>query len=112
MNPTARKFLSLNPVFYSLYILGLIIAVPLSLIVWFIRRELFVERSIAGGQDVSFRYKRGEGPNNRYLPHNPNKASSLNLQNQTRIHTTNKHLNSKNRSKVSGKCKISEFLFR
>ncbi|KAI6221419.1 Alpha-1,3/1,6-mannosyltransferase ALG2 [Aphelenchoides fujianensis] len=52
MNAAARRFLAFSPVFYSLYILGLVVAVPLSLLVWFVRRELFVERSVAGGSEV------------------------------------------------------------
>jgi hypothetical protein len=54
MHAVVRKIVSSDLVFYSLYILGLVIAIPLSLVVWFIRRELFVERFIAGDWDVSF----------------------------------------------------------
>lgn len=54
MHSSIRKFFSLSPVFYSFYFFGLVIAVPLSLTIWFVRRELFVERSVAGGsQNVS-----------------------------------------------------------
>uniref|UniRef100_A0AC34R8T8 Uncharacterized protein n=1 Tax=Panagrolaimus sp. JU765 TaxID=591449 RepID=A0AC34R8T8_9BILA len=43
-----RNFLLLKPVFVCIYLFGIIVCVPLSSAVWFVRRNLFHERSVAG----------------------------------------------------------------
>lgn len=37
-----------RPVFIALYLLGLVICIPTSLIIWFVRRRLFKETQVAG----------------------------------------------------------------
>lgn len=53
MSFKARDVLLYQPVFIFLYLLGIVVCVPLSLGVWFVRREFFNEKSVAGDDKVS-----------------------------------------------------------
>lgn len=53
MSFKARDVLLYQPVFAFLYLLGILVCVPLSLTVWFVRRKFFTERSVAGEDEVS-----------------------------------------------------------
>lgn len=45
-----RPVALLEPLCLGLYLLGLFVSVPLSLLVWFVRRELVREKGVAGEQ--------------------------------------------------------------
>uniref|UniRef100_A0A7E4UTS7 Alpha-1,3/1,6-mannosyltransferase ALG2 n=1 Tax=Panagrellus redivivus TaxID=6233 RepID=A0A7E4UTS7_PANRE len=52
MTSSARDVVLLKPIFFCVYVFAIIICVPLSLAVWFVRRELCNEKSVAGDDKV------------------------------------------------------------